>query len=1419
MRVWAMFKCHLLLVALSPRHCASARDAAAVSPSSRTRPRSGEIGAAMRSQRDADGVAAEPALPSRVLLHFGTVARDGDLAADAPVLHVDAREDRLLEIRAGRVTRTVAFSDVVRYVADEDDDLGEFRDYAEYLDDDDERACHLLTLVVRRSGARATSPNVHPEGSDSSSPSNDDDDTVELHYRLQSSAELRAMRAVLERLSAGRLDPNEAPRSSLPGLDPRVLRSGTLTCRLGRFPSGATSRAAGRWISCSAAVVPGKLILLADASAMSSVDDEQRRDAPEPDAPSDAPFAPSAPSDGPFVRAPVLTTGGRARNLVILAAHSLADARVVVRAPRWNDGGCEFDVVAPPGRRASLACVGGGWRTRDAWIRALEDAAGAVGTRVGTQGADSSGCERGKENDWSEGRGPSTALDADTRAALAETARVAVALAENLAEGRHTVSDDPERTRPSPGTKTRTRTGTGTGTGTERSASVPSPSPGTIPGTERALVLHRYWKRVELGVSANFLFNFSTRETTRRGARTLVHVDTSRRAVECYVPRKNTRGYPAMVLRRSFEVRDVATPREPRESNPRASLLVSAGAGSSARGAIFARFVFDTVADRSVFETLVGDLRAGRYRDADDYHLRGVLKRGWEGGEGWTPPRPERYLALVPGKLLALPSHVAAIPSDAVSLAEGAEVIVRAGKSRAPRGDEDEDGALALVEVTAGGTRRSFRMPNVAAASAWARAIRDAVPRDGARVKRVPEGEGKGENATTEADAAAPAPSGNDASSPASIGESIPPVVASSPSPPASPRGFEFVPSPRRRWSFPANSHEDEFSAKVEPANNVDARLAAMEARVALAEAAAAEASSRAAAERDARLRVEAETRARAEADAAAEAEAEARRERAKLAAEAEAREAFARAEARAEARLAEEFEARAAALAAELDADARERAGVEEATRARAAARAKLRAAEDARVVAAAEDEARRLESFRIAEEAKRRVESESAAKADARAKMEARVEAEERAAAAERAAANASSRAAAEKAEAIRKVKEENEHRVRVRERLRAEEEARVSAEEEAREVIRARAEADETRRMASLAARLRAEEDEQARRRRAEAEAAAAEAEAKAKAREREADLAAEVAAAVARGFDPFEGAPWGESSSPRATASPAGAPFFAAAATSPDPHPHNPFEPATRRRNRTPPADVARATSPTSPGSPPRVRSPLGDPTKSNSARRASFEGSVGDSSDDEDHRREIKRRGGARLDGARLDVGSGERIVVGVRRSGSGSGFSTRSSPATARRVPPPPSSSSSSSPEAAVPVSASAPSPPPPTPDLGHLIAARVARGGGGPNETAAAARSPPPAAPGTPDWSHLVGASFAAKDATTPMSRERGDLSADFDVAAGSGDGDGDGDETTAHPRLWFARVRFPTVDGMMTEPRRPRGAPRRIS
>ena len=247
----------------------------------------------------------EPALPSRVLLHFGTVARDGDLAADAPVLHVDAREDRLLEIRAGRVTRTVAFSDVVRYVADEDDDLGEFRDYAEYLDDDDERAYHLLTLVVRRSGARATSPNVHREGSDSSLPSNDDDDTVELHYRLQSSAELRAMRRRPRASLRGTPRPERGasfvppgPRPARPPLGNAHVSPGTLPLRR------HLARAAGRWISCSAAVVPGKLILLADASAMSASTTNKDETAPGPTLPPTLPSLPPLPRTVPSFARP-----------------------------------------------------------------------------------------------------------------------------------------------------------------------------------------------------------------------------------------------------------------------------------------------------------------------------------------------------------------------------------------------------------------------------------------------------------------------------------------------------------------------------------------------------------------------------------------------------------------------------------------------------------------------------------------------------------------------------------------------------------------------------------------------------------------------------------------------------------------------------------------------------------------------------------------------------------------------------------------------------------------------------------------------------------------------------------------------------------------------------------------------------------
>ena len=383
------------------------------------------------------------------------------------------------------------------------------------------------------------------------------------------------------------------PRPARPPLGNAHVSPGTL-------PSGATSRAAGRWISCSAAVVPG-------SSSSSPTPPRCRASTTNKDETRPSPtllrrsLRSSAPSDGPRSRARPHHRWSRAKPGHLSRA-LLADARVVV-ARRDGTTAVRFDAVAPPGRRV-VGVRRGGWRTRTRGFarsrtppgRSAPEPAPRVPTRLDANAGRRTTGRRG---------GDRRQRSADTRG-VGGTARVAVALAENLAEGRHTVSDDPERTRPSPGTKTRTWTGTGTGRdGTIRIRSVPVPR--DHPGTERALVLHRYWKRVELGVSANFLF--ASRRARRRDAareRSSTWTRLPRRSVT-----SETTRVPHMVLRRSFEVRDAATPREPRESNPRASLLVLAGAGSSRRGAIFARFVFDTVADRSVFETLVGDLRGG----------------------------------------------------------------------------------------------------------------------------------------------------------------------------------------------------------------------------------------------------------------------------------------------------------------------------------------------------------------------------------------------------------------------------------------------------------------------------------------------------------------------------------------------------------------------------------------------------------------------------------------------------------------------------------------------------------------------------------------------------------------------------------------------------------------------------------------
>jgi hypothetical protein len=284
------------------------------------------------------------------------------------------------------------------------------------------------------------------------------------------------------------------------------LISGKLMCRLGRLGDGGA-----RWISCHAIVVPGKLFLLVGAP----------------------PTVSPATSDGvdgdAFARlppAPAVATGGRATPLIVRDAISLANARVIARGPRWSDGGGgEFDVVAEPGRRGVLALfrprnnrAGGAEPAsvesrarRDAWIRALERAAAACeeydafsadgGGAARRRGGDENGfffppgrsraALGGEKPPWWRGRqGPSAALDATTRAALSEVTRHAVALDRDLglaierAEGSEPMARSPLK----------------------RAAAV---TPRARPGGERVLVLDRYWKDVELGVSAHFLFSFS----------------------------------------------------------------------------------------------------------------------------------------------------------------------------------------------------------------------------------------------------------------------------------------------------------------------------------------------------------------------------------------------------------------------------------------------------------------------------------------------------------------------------------------------------------------------------------------------------------------------------------------------------------------------------------------------------------------------------------------------------------------------------------------------------------------------------------------------------------------------------------------------------------------------------------------------
>ena len=77
---------------------------------------------------DAGPSTAQQKVDSKILWHFGLMPTDGSASSGGVVtrvLHVDAREDRLVEITDARISRVIALDDLVSYDEEEDevDDL------------------------------------------------------------------------------------------------------------------------------------------------------------------------------------------------------------------------------------------------------------------------------------------------------------------------------------------------------------------------------------------------------------------------------------------------------------------------------------------------------------------------------------------------------------------------------------------------------------------------------------------------------------------------------------------------------------------------------------------------------------------------------------------------------------------------------------------------------------------------------------------------------------------------------------------------------------------------------------------------------------------------------------------------------------------------------------------------------------------------------------------------------------------------------------------------------------------------------------------------------------------------------------------------------------------------------------------------
>ena len=200
---------------------------------------------------DAGPSTAQQKVDSKILWHFGLMPTDGSASSGGVVtrvLHVDAREDRLVEITDARISRIIALDDLVSYDEEEDEDADEdmsFVDEEEAATRTRERA--TVSLRVRR-GAPFVS------------------EVEDIEYRLQSVLDARALRVVLARLSRGHRTAEDetaevSADANVPGLDARTLRAGTLMRRVGRV--ALSNVESGQWTTCLALCVPGKLILLA----------------------------------------------------------------------------------------------------------------------------------------------------------------------------------------------------------------------------------------------------------------------------------------------------------------------------------------------------------------------------------------------------------------------------------------------------------------------------------------------------------------------------------------------------------------------------------------------------------------------------------------------------------------------------------------------------------------------------------------------------------------------------------------------------------------------------------------------------------------------------------------------------------------------------------------------------------------------------------------------------------------------------------------------------------------------------------------------------------------------------------------------------------------------------------------------------